>query len=692
MRARSVERLTPKRAGLPSARPALASGALADEGGTSVAIGWRALSAGTTDTREGEQSGSERGRRRHKSMRYSNRVLFSAMTLVTLVGCSSDADVEGAGVGSNSENLTAASQVLGFESSGAWSVASGTAKLQLSTDRVQGARSLEVSGIAANHVKIESDLTQAPSPVDSTVVLRIKPPLGHAQASWKGLVQLSVHSPSRGLDSALIGRVSLDALSEGTFGSVAFAVPESVRSALGAGSVSDVRYALTLMVPLSGPYLLDSLRLSPEISMPAPTPKAYAGGRDIALVWDEMQWSLPTVRYMVFRDNKLLTPENPNIDFRNTYVDQDVVAGRTYTYRIVAVTSNSLASAWSAPVVVELPTDAVPVPTVTINSDEIPNDSNRARKVEGLEAGKRFLEVWYPKVAQLIAKPARTPYTSIVLRGAPKEYDAASNSWRCFASGWHSGGNVVNICEDDTWDMGLYVHESTHAIQEGQSQHMPGLGEGVASWAGNLSIGKPNKKPTPVMTYYDDYEYAAYFYDWIATTYNKPKFVRDINQASFLGEFDARWLPLYTGYTVAQLYREMTGTFLTSNGPLRNATGRYALPVAPPNSDLVVGSSIQIFESTEYHNDRFFLGPMHEGRGLLRWQKTCVGEDAQYFVVIQDCSDVANRRWRYDSGRFISSKSDRCLQALGGSNTDGTVLVTAPCNQSAAQQWDPLPL
>jgi len=83
--------------------------------------------------------------------------------------------------------------------------------------------------------------------------------------------------------------------------------------------------------------------------MPAPTP-GLVGGRDIALVWDEMPWSLATARY---RGSVTISwsprPDNPNIRFRDTYVDQDVVVGQRYTYQVVAA---STASARMAPPIV----------------------------------------------------------------------------------------------------------------------------------------------------------------------------------------------------------------------------------------------------------------------------------------------------------------------------------------------------
>lgn len=613
-------------------------------------------------------------------MRYSNSLFMFGMTFPFLVACSGDATVGEELVDARLEALTTTEEVTGFESLGAWSVSGGKATLSLSRDHADGSWSLSVAP-AYNSVTIRSSPAQAPAVVDATIGLRVKPPVGHKVALWKGLIRLYVDSPSRNL-SALVGEASLDVLSEGAFGTLGFAVSDDVRSAFKRSSVADVQYTLQFTVPLTAPYLVDGLRLGSEAVQPVPTPSAFVGGRDIALVWEPMPWSRTTARYQVMRNGSFVAalPDNPNVRFPNTYVDEDVVPGRTYTYRVLAVDSNGKYSSASAPVTVTHPSDGAPVPSVTIDSSKITlGMPNRDMTLAAFEKGKRFLETWYPKAVQLLALPGHQPPTQLVIEGEPN----CGGGWA-----WPREP-TVHICDGSASDMGLYAHEATHVTQGYETEKMPGLGESVASWIGELSTGNPtHRPPSPLMSYYDDYEFGAYFYDWVSRAYDKPRFVRDLNQAALLGHFDGDWIAGYTGRTLGQLYGEMVGTGFSSPGALRNAAGLYAFP---QDSDLTIGSSLYMLSSTPTNNERFFQGQMRDGRGLLRWEKTaCFGEDAQYRVVITDCSDVPEHRWRY-ADRHFYSPSGRCMQAQSGAN--GALVVTAPCSASvAAQYWVPLPL
>lgn len=621
-------------------------------------------------------------------MSRSRNALMFGMSFPILAGCSGGATGEEQVTAAPSA-LTAAEVVTGFESLAAWSVISGTATLALSTDHAGGSRSLSVGNVQ-NAVTIRSDLTSAPATLDPKIGLSIKPPAGHDQAPWKGEVQLAISSPSRGLYSRFVGQVSLAGLKEGTFGAVSFDVPAPVLSAFEKAGANDVQYLLQLMVPLSAAYLIDDLRLGPQPAMIAPTPTAYVGGRDIALVWPPMPWSRTTARYQVVRDDQFVfaRPGNLNSAFPNTYVDEDVNPGETHTYRVFAVDSDGNYSTASAPVAVTFPLDAAPVPNITIDHSKFtPDIADQANKIAGLEAGKRFLETWYPKAVQLLARPAYEPSAELVIQG---ELDCGGG-WVFPQAEVPKSEFTVHICEGNAWDMGLYAHEATHVTQSYRTDRMPGLGESVASWIGELSKGNPSKNsPTPLMSYYDDYEWGAYFYNWIARVYNKPNFVRDLNQAALLGQFGENWFSNYTGRTLGQLYGEMLGTGFTSPGSLKNAANLYAFP---QNSNLTVGSNLHLLHSTPTNSARFFQGQLRNGTGLLRWEKTaCFGVNDQNQVVIRKCEDLPSLQWTYDKGRFKHVATDRCMQAQGGSNLDGTLVVTESCSDtSLAQRWNPLP-
>jgi len=587
----------------------------------------------------------------------------------------------------SSQPLTAADMISGFESSTAWSVTSGSAILALTTDHVEGTSALAISK-STGYLTVQSDATFTPEALDATVTLQVKPPPAHDHAPWKGQVQLFVDSPSRGLHMQPMGLSELSGLSAGVFGSIAFSIPPEIGDTLTTGSVNDVRYTLALNTPLSGPYLFDALRLGGAIADPTPTPnpKAYAGGRDVALVWKVIPWSRRTVRYDVYRNTQLIGTASPTVHAGSsaaTYFDGRVVAGQTYDYQVQAVADDGARAALSAPVSITHPAASPPVPTILIDSDAYP--STRPY----LEGGKPFLETWYPKIANILAYQRYAPPSTITLRA-----DGIAASGKTCTGGYvDAGGPIVHICPGVTGDnYGLIVHEATHLIQAYQKPTLAAAGEGIASWAGNLAIGQDNTRPGPLFSYYDDYEYGAYFFDWIANTYTKPNFIRDLNLVSHDGTYTSTWLQQYTGYTLGQLFGTMMGTTFTSPGPIKTFGGRYAFP---SDSSLSEGSKIYLLSQPPTSPARFFHGPISEGTGPLRWEKdVCLAEDAQGYVVVQKCSAGNPTLWRYlgPLNAFYNVTTSHCLMPQAEATQDGTFLVMTTCNASSSQRWQPLPL
>lgn len=591
--------------------------------------------------------------------------------------------------------LTTPAAVSGFETLSAWSATSAT--LALTTEHVvEGASALDVRDIEG-YATLVSDVTSGPGPVDSSITLQIRPPPGHDQAPWKGFVQLSVHSPSRSLYSTYVGQGELTGLSAGAFGTVSISVPPGVRAALSSGSNDDVRYTLALNVPLPGPYLLDAMKLgSPVLDpTPTPTPVAHTGGTDIAVLWEPIVWSSPTLRYDVYRDGQLVGTARPSIyalkPSSATYIDADVVANQTYSYEVQAVASNGTRAARSAPVSITHSTEGTPVPAITVDDGGYPHT------LPYLELGKRYLQTWYPKIANILAYPVYQPPSAITLRAVREIPNNQVDE--CLGAGWvdiPGHGNVVFICAYDNLgssdDVGLFVHEATHLMQGYSGAQLPAAGEGIASWAGNLATGLDNKLASPPLgSYFDNYEYGSYFFEWIARTYDKPSFIRDLHLVCRDGTYSNAWLATYTGQTLGQMFGTMTETKYTSPGPLRLYTGQYAYP---SDTKLTAGSKI-VLKGSPSNPGRFFQGPISGTAGPLRWEKnTCAVEDAQGFVVVQSCSSGSPTLWSYAPAvsSFRSETTGRCLQPQGGSLVSNTPLVTTPCVNAATQRWQRLPL
>jgi hypothetical protein len=628
-------------------------------------------------------------------MIYSNRnLMFLLVALGCVPACASDTLGEGesASTETSSQALTAADVVAGFESLSAWSTTSATRTL--TSDHVEGTSALAVSNINS-YTELVSDVTSGPGAVDTAITLRMKPPAGHAQVSWKGQVQLYVDSPSRGLFSAFVGQADLNALTAGAFGTLSITVPPTVRAALSSGSSSDVRYKLALSLPLSGPYLLDALKFGAAVSDPTatPTPKAYTGGRDVAVLWQPIQWSRQTARYDVYRNGQLIGTASPSIyragNSAATYTDPNVADGQSYTYEVQAVASDGVRAARSAAVSITHSTAGAPVPTITVDTN------GSTHTLPYLQLGKAYLETWYPKIANILAYPAYAPPSNLTLRAVRELPETEANE--CAGAGWVDGTpGTVHVCAYDdvgtSDDVGLFVHEATHLIQAYGGPQLQGAGESIASWAGNWAIGRSNTRPGSLFSYFDDYEYGAYFYDWIAQTYDKPQFIRDLNLVCHDGSYTDGWIAQYTGHTIGQLFGAMMGTTFTSPGTLKSVAGRVAYPL---DSKLTAGSKLLMLTSPN-NPARFFQGPINAaGAGPLRWEKdVCLGEDTQNYVVVRKCSAGTPTLWTYSAqqGTYRNETTGRCLQPFNGSSDSGAYLVTAPCNGSTAQRFDPLPL
>jgi len=240
--------------------------------------------------------------------------------------------------------------------------------------------------------------------------------------------------------------------------------------------------------------------------------------------------------------------------------------------------------------------------------------------------------------------------------------------------------------------MGLYVHESTHIIQANylDNARLPGLPESIATWAGNVALGHQNDRPTPFMSFYDDYSYGAYFYDFIAET-RDPDFVPKLNQAAFRGQYDDTWLAANVQRSLGQLWGDLVGSGFTSPGALKNGTGQFVYPKDKGDKKDTSLFGLRIRSNLPGNPARFFRGQIVDGRGLLRWEKDyCFGE-SEAVIVLQACDDAADR-WSYENGAFVNAKTQRCMQPINGSAADMTPIGTAPCDGSAAQHWEALPL
>ena len=421
--------------------------------------------------------------------------------------------------------------------------------------------------------------------------------------------------------------------------------------------------------------------------------RGYTGGNSIALRWRAPSITYGTVKYHVYRDNVRIatvdaataTPwkyEQPG----TSYVDKNVTAGAAYTYKVVAESGNKT-SGFTSDLRLTHPTVTSAVPTVTVQRNGLSGlDTYAANATE-------TLKVWYPKAVDMIVGGAYNTPTNITVNVV------SSSSVECATyryAGWVTGGSVFNVCynyvQSEPNDMSLVVHEVTHIIQNlvGGS-HM--TIEGTASWVSDRSTGYIQPKPTWPAIYDNGYGIGSYFFSWLATTYNQPNIVRDINIAVHnQTATDYAVIKQKTGKSIGSLFSEAAGYYTTSPGHLVNVAGP-CLDVT--NGSITDGTILSVracksqTEWTDIYQQTIYASKtatanaggilyLSSADKCLRTQNNSTAYAA--YVVIGACDSSAIATWVPTGGALKNAASGYCLQPEAGSVADGTRLLVGSCD------------
>jgi uncharacterized membrane protein len=192
------------------------------------------------------------------------RLLFAAF-LVAAVSCGQPPDEESA-TEVAAEALTA-QDVMGFESLSAWTPSSGTESLTSMHTQGVSAYALAVPVNFTNIVSAAIDNTapnlQGIASTGSSLALDMVIPTQQPNPSFLGSVQLLVSVPSRNVFNLFLAQVELTGLPLGTFQTLHFAVPDSLRTSLRGATFSDLSFTVALNAPsgATGTYIFDNLRV-----------------------------------------------------------------------------------------------------------------------------------------------------------------------------------------------------------------------------------------------------------------------------------------------------------------------------------------------------------------------------------------------------------------------------------------------
>jgi RHS repeat-associated protein len=149
-----------------------------------------------------------------------------------------------------------------FESLSDWSAVWSSPTLALSSTRVQGLRSLSVSGGGWSSIQSRALLKEEPAP--NAVGFELQIPSSQPNPTWFGTVTLFVDVPSRGINNQALGTRDLKQWTPGQWKRAEFALPTSVQTALN-GTFNDLRWRIELNRPMNATagYLFDRFTYGP---------------------------------------------------------------------------------------------------------------------------------------------------------------------------------------------------------------------------------------------------------------------------------------------------------------------------------------------------------------------------------------------------------------------------------------------
>jgi uncharacterized membrane protein len=185
--------------------------------------------------------------------------------LLAAVGCGEPPD-QATATDVAVEALTA-QDVMGFESLAGWTPSSGTESLTSMHTQGVSAYALAVPVNFTNIVSASIDNTapnlQGLANTGSSLALDMIIPTQQPNPSFLGSVQLLVSVPSRNVFNLFLAQVELTGLPLGTFQTLHFTVPDSLRTSLRGATFNDLSFTIALNAPsgATGTYIFDNLRV-----------------------------------------------------------------------------------------------------------------------------------------------------------------------------------------------------------------------------------------------------------------------------------------------------------------------------------------------------------------------------------------------------------------------------------------------
>jgi hypothetical protein len=186
------------------------------------------------------------------------------------------------------------------------------------------------------------------------------------------------------------------------------------------------------------------------------------------------------------------------------------------------------------------------------NPVEIVPNADEAPELKGwFEGVARLCEKQYPMICDELMADGYTPPTRITMTLKKDEKGVA------YASGTRIVG-AVSYFEKHKDDVGAFVHETAHCVQQYRGRGNPGwLVEGVADYVRfyKYEPKKPAKLQPEKAKYDGSYRTTAAFLEYVVTTHDKDA-VRKLNDAMRKGKYTPDLWKEVTGKTVEELGRD----------------------------------------------------------------------------------------------------------------------------------------
>lgn len=440
--------------------------------------------------------------------------------------------------------------------------------------------------------------------------------------------------------------------------------------------------------------------------------QAFTGGNSIALVWDMPSGTVQNVQ--VWRNNQQVATITPNssspiqnVELGKEYDDSSVTAGSTYQYKVRAVSSSGVVSAFTSTVTATQPKTSMSVPNITVTASQYPSLSTFMTTYI-----VPLLKTWYPKVSDEIAYPSYTPPTSFTINFSTS---VGSSGDVCYTSA--SGGTATISC-DPNWltdnmsvpdnDVAaVFVHESTHVIQDGFPNDTTGWAtEGGASWASDFFARQNINDFTP---YLDDpneqgpasYTPGAFFIDFIRNNYDA-SFPEKLNVALHNNTYSSSLIPNETGgLSVSQVWQQAISDY---NGPVAAITGIGGKCLEVQNGTVANGTKIVLDSCNSSTKQQWALHYHNTAKtGVFEITSPTLGNVTGTDYCIDDsysgtadgtnmqywgCDQTNAQFWKLGrNGTVVNVNSGTCLATAGGSSANGTQVIIRACDGAADEQW-----